>query len=309
MTTAVEEKPLIATPRVIPRLVRVARRGPLLRPSPISVGVYGLDLTAGCLHGCVYCHIQSSSRIPVDGRILFDPFTSESLPEALDTLELRPECVVLSPSSDPLPPIRDVRLEAFRVIEGLLQRGIRVQIMTRGRFSRGLIDLLAKHRDLVKVAIGITTLDKTLSRILEPRATAPASRIRDIRRLIAAEIDVEVRLEPLSPGHTDTQENIRPLFQAISSAGARHVVAHYLYLHPTLEEQLETAFQPLPWGERLRDDFEGGHVFRLGSIGPTKHLPLELRRSGLARLISWGIASGLSVTTGSSQNPDLPKLR
>src|SRR5436305_740687 len=115
MATAVEEKPTLLPPSPAkPRLVRVARRGPLLRPSPTSVGVYGLDLTAGCLHDCVYCHIKSSSRYPGDDRVLFDPFTSEGIPEALDALELRPECVVLSPSSDPLPPNREVRNEAYK---------------------------------------------------------------------------------------------------------------------------------------------------------------------------------------------------
>src|SRR6478736_6610443 len=87
--------------RAAPRLHRVARRGPILRPSPMMAGVYGLDLTAGCFHGCPFCHIRDSSRYPGEDRVLFDPFTTERLAEALDAIDLPPAQVVLSPSGDP----------------------------------------------------------------------------------------------------------------------------------------------------------------------------------------------------------------
>ena len=291
-----------------PRLVRVARRGPVLRPSPTTVGTYGLDMTAGCIHGCGFCHIRGSSRFPGEDKVLFDPFTSERLAAVLDALESPPERVVLSPASDPLPPSREVRSETFQVVALLLSRRVPVQIMTRGRFSRKMVDLLAGHRDLVKVALGVTTLDRVLSRSLEPRAASPGGRIGDLGRLVNAGVDVEVRLEPLIPGLTDTRENVAPLFRALARAGARKVVAHYLFLHSAMTDTLDEALQPLGRVERLRDDFEGGQVFRLGTLGPTKHLPLEARRSGLTRLFALGAEHGLWVTTGASQNPDLPRL-
>lgn len=308
MSTATE-KGLFGTTGAMPRLVRVARRGPLLRPSPTSAGTYGIDLTAGCPHGCPFCHIRSSSRFPGNDRVLFDPFTSDRLGEALDELELPPNCVVLSPSSDPLPVVREIRAQTVAVVRTLLARRIPVQIMTRGRVPHALVEILAQHPGLSKVAIGLTTLDKGLARTIEPRAGSPRGRLRDLRRLVAAGVEVEVRLEPLIPERTDTRENLAPVFAAIAASGARRVVTHYLYLHPALSDGLTEAFQPLPWGERLRDDFEGGRVFSLGSLGPTKHLPLEVRRAGLARLISWGIEHGLAVSTGASQNPDLPLAR
>ena len=305
--SAVLEQPLLGAFRS-PRLVRVARKGPLLRPSPTSAGVFGLDLTAGCSGGCPFCHIRGSARYPGSDRVLFDPFTSEHLPKALDGLRTSPSLVVLSPSSDPLPLEREVRAEALRVVSVLLGRGLTVQIMTRGRFSADLIQVLAEHPEQARVAVALTTMEKPLSRILEPRTASPGRRVRDVARLIAAGLDVEVRLEPLIPGLTDTREALLPLFSAIAAAGVKRVVAHYLYLHPTLGDSLDSAFEPLPWGERLRDEFEGGRVFRLGTIGPTKHLPLEVRRAGLARLISLGAEHGISVATGASQNPDLPRL-
>lgn len=307
MATATADGTLFSTAMPGPRLVRVARRGPLLRPSPTTAGVYGLDLTAGCGHGCPFCHIRSSSRYPGDGIVRFDPFSSDHLPAALDALDMVPNRVVLSPSSDPLPPLREVRREAYQVARVLLERGVNLQIMTRGRFSSALIELLGRHRDRVRVAIGLMTMDKSLARTLEPGTASPISRVRDVRRLIEAGVEVEVRLEPLIHEHTDTRENLGPVFAEVAAIGVGKVVAHYLYLHPALSDSLDEAFQPLPWGERLRDEYEGGPVFRLGTLGSTKHLPLAVRRKGLAQLISLGMEYGLSVTTGSSQNPDLPR--
>ena len=283
MATATADGTLFSPAMPRPRLVRVARRGPLLRPSPASAGTYGLDLTAGCGHGCPFCHIRSSSRYPGDDVVRFDPFSSDHLPAVLDALELVPDRVVLSPASDPLPPLREVRAEAMKVTRILLERGVGVQMMTRGRFSRAMIDLLGRHRDRVRVAVALTTLEKSMARTLEPRAASTTSRVRDIRRLIEAGVDVQVRLEPLIPERTDTPENLRPVFRAISAIGVRKVVAHYLYLHPALSDSLDEAFLPLPWGERLRDEFEGGPVFRLGSLGATKHLPLAVRALRLSR--------------------------
>lgn len=290
-----------------PRLVRVARRGPILRPSPTLAGVYGLDLTAGCLHGCRFCHIQGSARYPGDEKVLFDPFAAERLAEALDGMEPRPARVVLSPSSDPLPSAREVRDEAFKALALLLAREIPVQVMTRGRFSRRFLQLVTEHRDRVKVAVGLTTLDRTFGRLLEPRAASPGGRVGDLGRLVAAGVEVEVRLEPLIPGLSDTRENLAPLFRALAEVGARRVVAHYLYLQAGMTDSLDAALRPLGWAERLRDAFEGGRVFRLGTLGPTKHLPLDTRRAGFAGLTALGAEHGLWVTTGSAQNPDFPR--
>jgi DNA repair photolyase len=294
-----------APTRARPELVAVERRGPILRRSPTGEGVFGIDLTAGCALGCPYCHIRGSSRYPGEGRVLFDPRVAVRLGSALDALADPPRLVVLSPSSDPLPPWPEVRRTAREVVDALLRRGVRTVLMTRGRITGDLIALLASKADLVQVALGIMTADPCLSRTLEPRAASPRSRLRALEQLVKAGVPVEVRLEPLIPDLTDTPENIRPLFAALARAGARRVIAHHLFLHPAMIAPLEQALGPLGLAERLADLFEGGPIFPLGSLGATKHLPLEARKNGLARLTALGAEYGLLVATGAAQNPDL----
>lgn len=295
-------------PLVWPRVIHVARKGRVLRPSPTAPGVFGLDLTAGCLHGCAYCHIRGASRWPGADRVLFDPFSAEALETALNDLGGEVQRVVLSPSSDPFPPHRGIRAEAVRAVQVLLRRGIPIVLTTRGRIPKALFELLAEHAELVRVALGVLTLNRAISRALEPRAASPRGRIRDLTRLVASGVTVEARFEPLVPGLTDTRENVIPLFEALASAGVRRVVTHYLFLHLAMTTPLEQALSPLGWSERLRDAFEGGRVFPIGTIGSTKHLPVEIRREGLARLIAWGAQYGLIVETGAAQNPDLPRI-
>ena len=295
----------VAPSRPRPKLVVVERRGPILRPAAAGEGICGIDLTAGCALGCAYCHIRGSSRSPGDGRVLFDARVAQRLGAALDALEAPPRLVVLSPLSDPLPPWPEVRRAALEVIAALLGRGVRVLVMTRGRIGRDLISLLAMHPGRAQVALGIMTIDPAVSRALEPRAASPRSRLRGLARLVEAGVPVEVRLEPLIPELTDTPESLRPLFAALARAGARRVIAHYLFLHPAMTGPLDQALAPLGMSERLADAFEGGPVFTVGTIGATKHLPLEARRVGLARLAALGAEHGLVVETGAAQNPDL----
>lgn len=290
-----------------PRLERVMRKGPVLRPSRGIEGVYGLDLTAGCAIGCPFCHVRGSRRDPGNGRVRFDPLTSIGLDSALDDLENQVRRVVLSPFSDPLPRERPIRAEAVRVVDRLLGRGVEVVLMTRGRVPPAMLRRMAEQPDLCSVAVGLTSLSKTLMRILEPGAATPVGRVRDLKRLVEANLDVEVRLEPMVSGLTDTRENLAPLFQALANAGVRRIITHYLFLVPNLLDKLADDLAPLGWSERLRQDFDQGPVFSVGSVGNTKHYPRDLRQEGLARMTAWAAEHGLILSTGAGQNPDLPR--
>jgi hypothetical protein len=112
----------------------------------------------------------------------------------------------------------------------------------------------------------------------------------------------------LIPALSDTRENLRPLFRELGRIGVRDVLVHYAFLQPAIIPSLRDALAPFGHSERLVDLYEGGPVFSVGEAGATKHLPLDARREGLARVISWGAEADLLVRTGPGQNPDLPRL-
>jgi hypothetical protein len=248
-----------------------------------------------------------SARSAAPERLPFDPFTAEALEAALTKRAGEVRTVVLSPLSDPLQPYRPVRSEAARVARVVLERGLELVVMTRGRFPRRLIELLGEYPGKARVALGMTSLSKPLVRVLEPRAASPWGRIRDVRALVRAGVSVEIRLEPLIPGLTDTRDNLGPLFRALSHAGASQIVAHYLFMHPAVAGSLEAALEGCGLGETLAHAFESGPSVSVGSLGAVRNLPVETRREGLARVMAWGAEFGLSVRTGATQNPDLPR--
>lgn len=93
-------------------------------------------------------------------------------------------------------------------------------------------------------AITITTLDPEISRTLEPRAAAPARRLRTIRTLADAGIPVSVSVAPIIPFVTEPE--IEKILEAARDAGA--VGAHYVVLrlpwevNPLFQEWLQAHF-------------------------------------------------------------------
>jgi DNA repair photolyase len=102
---------------------------------------------------------------------------------------------------------------------------------------------MAAKRQAV-VAITLTTLDPAVSRTLEPRAAAPARRLRTIRTLTEAGIPVSVSLAPIIP--FITEPDIERLLEAVHAAGA--VSAHYTVLRlpwevgPLFQQWLQAHF-------------------------------------------------------------------
>src|SRR5262249_43457398 len=84
---------------------------------------------------------------------------------------------------------------------------------------------------LAKVAISVTTLDRKLARVMEPRAATPARRIEVIRALASAGVPVTVMNAPLIPALNDRE--IEDVLGAASEAGAKS--AGYVVLRLPLE--------------------------------------------------------------------------
>jgi DNA repair photolyase len=82
-----------------------------------------------------------------------------------------------------------------------------------------LLSELARHR-AAAVYVSVTTLDNDLARVMEPRTSLPAMRLRAIETLARAGIPVGVSLAPVIPGLTDHE--MPAILERTSKAGARH---------------------------------------------------------------------------------------
>lgn len=99
-------------------------------------------------------------------------------------------------------------------------------------------------KNLVAVAVTITTLDHSIARTLEPRAASPSRRLQTIEKFAQAGIPVLVSVAPVIP--FVTEQELENVMSAAANAGA--TAAGYTVLrlpwevNPLFQQWLQTHF-------------------------------------------------------------------
>jgi DNA repair photolyase len=266
--------------------------------------IASLNLTRGCVHRCGFCSVRAYPSYPGDEVIYLYTDTVERLADELNHSRKRPDHVYVSPSTDPFPPLAGIQAETERVVVTLAELGVEAWLMTRGFIRPQTLRTLATHRDYVRITVGLTTLDRKLQRRLEPLAAPPRLRIRQVSQLRELGISVQVALEPLIPGLTDTRANLTPLLAALAKAGVRHISAGYLFLRAGIRENLLRLLEPFGLAGKVFEAFAAGPVLPSGPIAPARYLPKARRQRGYAALMALAAEFGITVSVSRPTNPD-----
>jgi len=182
----------------------------------------------GCEHGCVYCfarpthaYLDLSPGLDFETRIFAKPNAPDLLRKTLAKRGYEPDIITLGANTDPYQPI-ERRLEITRgILEVLAEANHPVCIVTKGATVTRDIDILAEmgRKNLARVMLSVTTLDRHLARRLEPRASTPARRIDAIRRLHDAGVATGVLAAPMIPAINDHE--LEAILAEAAGAGAR----------------------------------------------------------------------------------------
>lgn len=207
----------------------------------------------GCEHGCIYCYARPthsylglSPGLDFESKIFAKVNAPELLRRELARTSYQPETIALGVNTDAYQPCeRELRITR-RVLEVLQECDHPVGLITKSALIERDIDILAAMaaRQLASAAVTITTLDPAIARTLEPRAAAPARRLRTIRALADAGIPVGVSISPIIPFVTEPE--IEQLLEAVRDAGATS--AHYVVLRlphevgPLFQQWLQAHF-------------------------------------------------------------------
>ena len=294
-----------STPR-LPRVERVLRKSPLLHagPWPDCPDVLALNLAQGCAHRCAFCSVRAYPSYRGDGAIYLLEDAPAQLAAELAAQRRRPQAVYLSPSTDPFMPLAEVQTETARIVEVLARHGVEAWLMTRGYIRPAALEVLAKHRRHVKVTVGVTTVDRSLQRALEPLAAPPRLRLRQLAQLHELGIPVGVQLAPLVPGVTDQRANLTALLEALAGVGVRHVSAGYMFLRSGIRDNLAPVLKSHGWEEAVFSEFTGGPVLSAGGLMAARYLPRVRRQRGYAALMTLAASRGISVSVCGLTNPD-----
>ncbi|MFK8028929.1 MAG: PA0069 family radical SAM protein [Gammaproteobacteria bacterium] len=194
----------------------------------------------GCEHGCVYCYARPShSFVDLSPGLDFETqiFAKTNAAALLERELLAPgyRCspINLGANTDPYQPVEKDKGITREILEVLDRLDHPVTIITKGALILRDLDILERmaKRNLVSVAISITTLDNKLKRTLEPRAASPGARLRTMRELTARGIPVTLLLAPVIPALNDHE--IESIVNAAADAGARS--ARYIFLRLPFE--------------------------------------------------------------------------
>lgn len=194
----------------------------------------------GCEHGCIYCYARPSHAwlglspgLDFESRLLYKPDAPELLRTELENSRYKCAPIALGANTDPYQPVERKLQLTRRILKVLEEYAHPVMIVTKSAMIERDIDLLTPmaERDLVSVAISVTTLERDLARKMEPRAVAPERRLETITSLTDAKIPVTTLVAPVIPALTDSE--LETILHRTSEAGSRS--AAYILLRLPLE--------------------------------------------------------------------------
>jgi len=259
----------------------------------------------GCEHGCVYCFARPthtwlghSAGLDFETRLYAKRDAANLLKIELAKPSYRCEPIALGVNTDAYQPLERKLNITRQVLQVLHDANHPVYLITKSSLIERDIDLLKAmaEQNLVSVCVSITTLDRSLARQLEPRATSPHRRLRTLEKLSAAGIPTRVSVSPVIPALNE--EELDDIVAAAASSGVSAAYAIMLRLphelqtlfpewlrehYPLRAERIIKAIRSMREDKLNNSDFN----HRMTGVGPradiiAQRFQLACKRSGIA---------------------------
>jgi DNA repair photolyase len=240
-------------------------RSILNRPEATGMEFWSINPYIGCALGCTYCYARYAHGYALDRAAQANP---EHREVAADVASLPPwlaferrilvkenahtvlqktlrtgsdrhlaliagETITIGTATDPYQPAERRFRITRRILEVLAEHpGLDCRIITKSPLVTRDVDVLGRinRHSRIHIHVSLITTDRELARRIEPRAPTPDARLRAIRRLREAGIDVGVNVMPILPGITDGRAMLDELVRKIAATGATHIAACALRL-------------------------------------------------------------------------------
>jgi DNA repair photolyase len=206
------------------RVVSVEPLGKAMRLFDITTGTEDFIANGVISHNCYarpsHGYVGLSPGLDFETKIFFKADAAKLLEAELAAPKYRCSPIMLGANTDPYQPSEKKLLVTRSILEVLLRCKHPVSITTKGALVARDVDLLAAlARDgLARVMFSIPTLNADLKRILEPRAASAAAKLKAMRVLADAGVQVGVLVAPIIP--VLTEHEIESVLEAARTAGA-----------------------------------------------------------------------------------------
>jgi DNA repair photolyase len=194
----------------------------------------------GCEHGCIYCFARPShdfmglsAGLDFEAKLFAKPDAARLLERELSKPGYKPKTIAIGTNTDPYQPIEKEWRIMRQILEVLATANHPVSIVTKSALVMRDVDILGRmaEKGLAKVALSVTTLDRKLARLMEPRASTPTRRLEAIRTLTEAGVPTAVMAAPMIPALNDHE--LERILDAAAAAGAKE--ANYILLRLPFE--------------------------------------------------------------------------
>jgi DNA repair photolyase len=274
----------------------------------------------GCSHSCVYCFARPThTYLDFDAGRDFEReiVVKVNAPELLRAELARPswqgEHVALGTNTDPYQWVEG----RYKLMPGIWQAmrdaANPCSVLTKSPLLLRDLPLMKQIQERAEfgAALSIPTIDEKAWRATEPHTPNPRARIEAVAELTRAGIRTGVLVAPLMPGINDAPEQVAPILELASEAGAAYVAGIALHLRGEVRGLF------FEWLEAHRPDLLPRYkaLYRRGAYMPAQERErlsrlvagpdLAPRERMRGRLRSWDA----SETQHQRQEPDPPQER
>jgi DNA repair photolyase len=201
---------------------------------------YALNPYKGCQHGCIYCYSPETLR----EKRAWGSFVEvkRNMPSVLakELGKTRKGVVGIGTVTDAYQPLEEEFEVTRRCLEQLLKRDFPICIQTKSSLVLRDVDLIRQF-SAKEVGLTVTTLDEEYSRIFEPMASPPMTRLSTLKTLSSEGIDTWVFIGPIIPSVTDA--DLERLVSEIADSGAKKVINDRLRLRGRIGGKLEESLK------------------------------------------------------------------
>ena len=206
---------------------------------------YSLNPYRGCSHGCSYCYARPTHEylglgpgLDFESKVIIKPNAAELFRKWMVEGHRKGravEPVMISGVTDCYQGCEKQFELTRQCLEVALDFRYPVQLITKNGLIRRDLDLIAKlaSMKLVSAAISVTSLDQSLTRVMEPQTSAPQARLDSIRALAETGCPTMVMIAPIIPGINE--QEIPAVLEAAAKAGATRAGYVALRLPLTVE--------------------------------------------------------------------------
>jgi DNA repair photolyase len=238
----------------------------------------------GCTHACEFCFARPTHKYldfnagrDFEREIVVKVNAPELLRAELARPSWKAEHVALGTNTDPYQWAEGRYKLMPGIWEAMRDAGNPCSVLTKSPLLLRDLDLMKQiaARTEFGAALSVPTLDEKAWRATEPHTPSPRARLEAVAELARAGIRTGVLIAPLMPGINDLSEQIAPILELASEAGAAYVTGIALHLRGDVRGLF------FEWLDANRPDLIPRYreLYRRGAYAP----PEERRR--LARLV------------------------